>query len=137
MTIRDAMAEGVAGALEEQELRRQQVYDALGEDGDYARNVLHKLQMLTACDILMWGPRKIGERWVIDVVLRKPAPYGLPDSIDGVPLVLSQVEGEEIVTYMQGVPVAKMPVATAENCGRRKETLLHGPEVHPSGTVPS
>ena len=54
-----------------------------------------KLQQLHACNPFSFGVAKGNDdNYVINIVLREPAPYGVPSSIDGVPIV-SMVLGEK------------------------------------------
>ena len=59
---------------------------------DEAKNVQFKLQMLAYADIFSTGVVKSGGGYILQIVLRKPAPYGMPESIDGVPIVCKTLE---------------------------------------------
>jgi hypothetical protein len=55
---------------------------------DKASDVRIKLQQLIRASFFSLGVMKSGGQYVVEIILREPAPYGMPDSIDGVPIVV-------------------------------------------------
>ena len=54
---------------------------------EQAKDLHMKLELLAYADIFSTGVVKIGDGYGIQVVLRKPTQYGMPDTLDGVPLI--------------------------------------------------
>lgn len=54
---------------------------------EQAKDLQVKLQSLNSCDIFSTGVEKGKDGYFVKLVLRSPAPYGVPESLDGVPIV--------------------------------------------------